>query len=202
MESRYLRNASNRRFESGIKLGSSPSEAARFSLVISWSLGEKFQFRVKLRCLSRRKPYVTQGELHYRRNGHLISTEGADNHLPVDDIEPQMASSDAFRDACVKFVRLLNATTSYIEAPMSRYGAPKEVQTAFWQVCYALGLNICAGMSMTERSKSIGIERATLSKGARAFCQGNDLPPSQYMKDAESEDAYRDGRLKSIRKHQ
>jgi hypothetical protein len=115
---------------------------------------------------------------------------------PVDDLEPTMLQSDAIRDARLQTVRLLNALAGSIEGAISK-GNIKGIQTAFWGAAYGLGLNVCQGVSMTQRALSLGVERAALSKRATSFCSANGLDPSFLMK-RESYLAYREARLEVI----
>jgi hypothetical protein len=75
-------------------------------------------------------------------------------------------------------------------------GDVKAVAVNFWGAAYGLGLGCCDGMSMTERSQAIGVQRATISKQARMFIEANDLPPSYYMK--QETDAYIESRLAQL----
>jgi hypothetical protein len=72
---------------------------------------------------------------------------------------------------------------------------------AFYQPAYAMGLNICDGVSVTERADILGVKRATLSKGMTAFCNGNHIPPSPYMKGEDAAKSYHDARIESIKQH-
>lgn len=132
---------------------------------------------------------------------HFLPDEWIDRRHPVDDIEPIIPPADAIRDARVKCIFLLNAGYSYIEAALLKPGTTvQDVAVAFYQSAYGLGLNLCDGMTMTDRSGIWGVERASISKGATAFCAGNALPPSFYMKKEDAQDAYRDARIGSIKK--
>lgn len=110
-------------------------------------------------------------------------------------------ASDSIRDARTKCIALLNSGYSHIEAALLRPGATlHDVAVSFYQTSYAFGLNLCSGVSMTERAELWGVERASISKGATAFCAGNDLPPSFYMKKEEAQGEYRKARVGSIKK--
>ena len=128
-------------------------------------------------------------------NGHTPE-EWISRHNPIDDIEPQELQSDLLRDARLQTVRLLNSFGNVIERALTDPSANRErIATAFWGVAYGLGLNCCAGVSMTERADSLRIERATISKAARNFVTANGLPPSFYMKVEGASDSYRATRI-------
>jgi len=124
---------------------------------------------------------------------HLI-----DRKTAVDWLEPNENQFDAIRDARVQAVRVLNGFGARIESALSRPGATLvDVATAYYQCAYALGLNSC-DLSMTERAEMLGIQRATISKGATAFCAAHDLEPSWAMKREGTADAYAEARRESI----
>ena len=111
-------------------------------------------------------------------NSHILPEEWVTRHEPVDDIEPRILPADELRHARVEAIRLLNALGNAVE----RSNPQGNVAVAFWGAAYGLGLNCCDGMTMTERAQSLGVGRATISKGATSFCGANNLPPSYYMK--------------------
>ena len=122
--------------------------------------------------------------------------EWISRHNPIDDLEPQALASDLIRDARLQTVRLLNSFANTIERTLADpSGDTTRVATAFWGVCYGLGLNCCAGVSMTERANSLGIEKATISKAARNFVTACGLEPSFYMKVEGASDSYRATRI-------
>ena len=133
-------------------------------------------------------------------NGHSVTPEQLiSRHSPLDDIEPQELHSDLVRDARIQTVRLLNAFGNVIERTLTDPNVNlTRVRTAFWGASYALGLNCCAGVSMTQRAASLNIERATISKAARNFVTANSLPPSYYMKLEAASDSYREARIQIV----
>jgi transposase-like protein len=94
---------------------------------------------------------------------------------PVDDLEPEIESADAYREASKIGLRLIDSTMRSLL--MSRFSP-----VAFWQAAFAMGLALCEGRSMNEVAKELGVSRAAISKGAKKFQRTNNLPPSQYMK--------------------
>src|SRR6267142_268863 len=127
----------------------------------------------------------TNSIVRLKRNSKLdngnysLPEEWIDRRHPVDDIEPNIKSHDAIRDAREQAVKLINAGFAHIESAICRRGSTvSDIAVAFYEAAYALGLNICEGMSMTQRSDAWMVERATISKGATEFCRGHRLSPS------------------------
>lgn len=102
----------------------------------------------------------------------------------------------ALRDAGESFLRAMNSALAQIG---SRLPQRHPCAVDYWAVCYATGSWLCSGVSITERSQMIGVEKATLSAATIQFCTGNGFPPSEYMRnDPETSEAYRQARLRSI----
>ena len=119
----------------------------------------------------------------------------------INDLEPETTQDDV-RDARVQAVRLLNAALSHIEAALCEKSATLvTVACRFWSVAYGIGANCCAGVSMTDRAQTLGIERATISKGATAFCAANDLEPSWSMKRECARTSFAAARIQSIKRN-
>ncbi|HEX7531462.1 MAG TPA: hypothetical protein VF333_09980 [Pyrinomonadaceae bacterium] len=117
----------------------------------------------------------------------------------VDDLEPQLKMADAVREARVEAVRLINSFASLIESALTRpRSTMRDLLTVFYQGAYAMDLNLCEDVNVTERADNIGVRRATLSKGMVAFCVGNSLPPSRHMKDKETQAEYLKARLERV----
>lgn len=109
---------------------------------------------------------------------------------PVEDLEPEIADTDAYREAARIGLRLINsAMLAILQTRMT-----KETATALWHVAYGIGLPLCEGRSMTETARELGVERATVSKGAKAFQRRNGLPTNQYMKDEDAVAVYSEAR--------
>jgi hypothetical protein len=117
------------------------------------------------------------------------------HRTPIDDLEPLEASPADLREAALKYVSVLEAFANRIESGIAEESL-KSTKVNFWGAAYGLGLSCCEGMTMTERSLAIGVERATISKQARLFIEANDLPPSWYMKT--EADSYVTSRLKQV----
>lgn len=109
---------------------------------------------------------------------------------PVEEIEPD-ESTDAYREAAKLFSRIINQALIVITSA-------KHPRAAAWQVAFALGAPVCAGESMTSRARQLGITKAAISKGAKAFQRANALPASQYMKSDEASKSYTDARNRQL----
>ncbi|MEM6885417.1 MAG: hypothetical protein AAF571_10325 [Verrucomicrobiota bacterium] len=107
---------------------------------------------------------------------------------PADHIEPEAPEMTDYREASLKMLTILERAMDHI----LYYEGNKEV--ASWQVAFAMGLDCCEGKEITSVANNIGVERATISKGATEFCRANDLPPSRYMKSEEATKSYREAR--------
>ena len=94
---------------------------------------------------------------------------------PIDEIEPEIVSADAFREASRIGLRLLNnAMLAMLQGRMSR--------VTFWQICYGIGLPLTEGRSMSAVARELGVTRAALSKGSQKFRRSQGLPPNQNGK--------------------
>ena len=110
---------------------------------------------------------------------------------PVEDIEPEIEHSDAFREASKIGLRLLNnAMLAMLQGRMSR--------VTFWQICYGIGLPLTEGRSMSETAKELGVSRAALSKGSQKFRRSQGLPPNPNGKSAEASKSYSETRNKQL----
>jgi hypothetical protein len=100
----------------------------------------------------------------------------------MEDLEPTIETKsyrDGYRDAALRHLFIINRLFIFL------YEAnPRNV--AMWQAALALGAGMCEGQSMTKVGETCGVTRACISKGARTFCETNELPPSFYMKSEEA----------------
>ena len=116
----------------------------------------------------------------------------ADFHHPVDILEPE-EETRAHADR-VRLLQILSGAMTWVHrAENPRVGA--------WQVIYALGLNQ-ATRPMIEVGAELGVDRATLSGGARKFLNLFDppLPPSPAMRSEAACDTYRRNRNGQLNK--
>ena len=119
---------------------------------------------------------------------------------PIDEIEPETSPADQVRDARVVAIALISACISAIVAGLSEPGATlSSVATIAWSWAYALGLPCAEGVSVTERSEMLGIQRATLSKRMVEITTVWGLPASQFMKSEQTRQTYSTARRDSIR---
>lgn len=63
-------------------------------------------------------------------------------------------------------------------------------ELAAWQIAFALGCPICMGKTMSQVASELGFGKATVSKGATAFCRQTDIEPSAYMLSKEAQSKY------------
>lgn len=105
---------------------------------------------------------------------------------------PDLGYKSGYRDAAVRSAEIMNRMGDWIICA-------KNKAVAVWQAAFAIGLNCCDGNSMTAVAKSLGVTRACISKGAREFCEQNDLPPSFYMKSEEAVKSYKETRSGQVR---
>jgi hypothetical protein len=119
-----------------------------------------------------------------------IDRLGAEFRHPVEILEP--VPEEELHDVMVRFVQVLSGAVSWVlEADNPRVGA--------WQVAYALGL-AQAAKPMSDIAADLGVERATISAGARKFLRAFDLPPSQAMRSAKAAASYRRRRTAQLKK--
>lgn len=108
---------------------------------------------------------------------------------------------EAYREACEHFFHVFDGLNAHV---LSVAANPKatlpEVLTAIWQGLIATGSWLNQGKGPTERAHQLGVERATLSHGAVVLCLGLGLPPSILMRDPDTREEYRKGRLEAIAK--
>lgn len=146
-----------------------------------------------------RESAVQSNSIHHRHPDNHVDENQVYRAHPVDEIEPDNLPPNVYRSAALRFLRLFNPALQHIGAAIQRTPTNEpwatEIRTAYWQICYAIGVPMCEGQSMTERAKAIGVERATISKGARSFCAANQLPPSPYMKSEDAAGAYQKERI-------
>ena len=115
------------------------------------------------------------------------SADASYDRHPVEDMEPRtriyddssLAHRAVYREAALRSNFVMNRVFDF-----AMHADNKTV--ALWQAAFGLGLMCCEGISMTRAGEICGVSRACISKGARRFCEINELPPSLYMK---SEDA-------------
>lgn len=117
---------------------------------------------------------------------------------PADELEPApLIDSDrpgyreGYRDAALRHLFIINRLFIFLFEANPR-------NVAMWQVALALGAGMCEGKSMTKVGEMCGVTRACISKGARTFCEINELPPSFYMKTEEAVDKAKQARNKQL----
>lgn len=116
-----------------------------------------------------------------------------DSRTPIDAIEPEIQ----VRDAGQRYIDILQDFASRVADSLIR-GDIHSANVSFWSGAYALGIKCCGGISMTERAKQIGVQRATISKNAIRFIEANNIQPSFYMKEYQAGLSYCKARLRVI----
>lgn len=113
--------------------------------------------------------------------------EASYHHHPVEDLEPVVRHYDElsiqnraiYREASIQSAFIMNRAYDFVMHADNKI-------VGLWQSAFALGLACCDGISMTRAGEICGVSRACISKGARRFCELNELPPSFYMKSEEA----------------
>lgn len=72
------------------------------------------------------------------------------------------------------------------------------VAVRWWQVQFAFGTLACEGRTMTSVAAELGVERATISKGATDVCRRCKMQPSWYMKNEDAAESYKESRKKQV----
>jgi len=118
---------------------------------------------------------------------------------PVDEIEPMISHSDELHETRLRSFTLINNFAAALGETFSRRNVTLEqVETVYWQCCFALGLPVCQGQTLTSVAARLGCEKATISKGAVKFCESNGLGTSQYLKPEITRSSYREARLAAV----
>ena len=137
---------------------------------------------------------------------------------PIDELEAELKPADQVRDARMAAVHLLNDFASELIEALSDANPIRTALTRLYSIAYAMGLNVCGDLSMSERADQLGVERATLSKIACAWNTAHDLAPSFHQKSTGANETYararrevvqssngttphKKARIKSIAKH-
>ena len=112
---------------------------------------------------------------------------------PIDDIEPQVVTTDAYREASRKFFSLIDPIMEMLRA--DKYKASR-----WWQIQFALGTSHCIGRDMGHAGALCGVDKAAMSKGAVEVCNILKIPPSPYMKNEAARKSYKQLRKKQLKK--
>ena len=121
----------------------------------------------------------------------LCDRLGATWQHPVDEIEPDERESERHEDQVRLLQVMAHAFQWVFDAKNARVGA--------WQAVYALGLPQAAA-PMADIAASLGVERATISRGAVSLRKALNLPPSPAMRSEQACNVYstrRKSQLKS-----
>ena len=94
-----------------------------------------------------------------------------DFQYPEDEADP--AAVNEYREASRHLLRLLNIQADFIVNSKSK-------GVAMWAVCYAIGLAVCEGVSISDRAAQLGVTPQALSKQMNQFRLAAGLPESEY----------------------
>lgn len=84
-----------------------------------------------------------------------------DWQTPIDNIEPEISTSNQYREAAQIFVRTITLALAYIQSQ-------RDTRLALYGTIYALGLShLVEGKSMREMAKELDVSCASLSQHAR-----------------------------------
>ncbi len=119
-----------------------------------------------------------------------IDRIGAYNVHPVDILEPE-EESQIHKDRIRSMQCFAHAMEWMRSAKFSEVG--------WWQVIYAFGYPQ-GSRPMAEVAAELGVERATISAGARSLLRALDMPPSQAMRSEDAVKAYKRCRVKQLKK--
>jgi len=129
----------------------------------------------------------------YTGDSYSIANKGIIDD-PIDHLEPLLEVPDfnaGYRAGAKRFYSIINSILSWIIES-------ENARNAAYAVAFAMGLAVCNGRSMNAVADKLGLTRAALSKSAKQFARSLNLPPSAYMKSADSSKSYREARIESI----
>ncbi len=94
---------------------------------------------------------------------------------PVDLLEPETFEPNAFREAAIRMIVVLEAADTFVS------GA-RDARLAWIQVSIALGLHSTLGKSETEIAAEMGITKQAISRGTVTFLRITGLSPAFGLK--------------------
>jgi len=135
----------------------------------------------------------------HRHPDPFVHEHSVYHKTPIDEIEPMISMTDQLHETRLRSFALINNFAAALGEAFSRTGVTlQQVETVYWQCCFALGLPVCQGQTLTSVAARLRCERATISKGAVKFCESNGLGASLYLKSEASRSAYREARLAAV----
>lgn len=102
---------------------------------------------------------------------------------PMDELEPLPDNSSAFREASVKFMRVLYCLDTFVSSS-------RDARLAHIQISIALGLYSTRGRTETAIADELGITKQALSRGVAKFLRMTGLSPAFGLKSQEARRAY------------
>lgn len=121
-----------------------------------------------------------------------LEAQYATDQHPVDILEPE--EEQAIHKAKIRMLLVLSHAITWILRA-------ERVEVGLWQVVYALGLNQ-ASRPITDVAADLGVEKATISRGAVKFCKAVDIPPSPAMKSELARESYSRSRSANLSEHE
>lgn len=115
-------------------------------------------------------------------NGRPMADEPS-THAHEGEVEMQEIIRGEYREAARAFLYTINRAVQTI-------AEARDARVAAWQVAISLGLPMVQGRTIEQIAQHLGVKRATLSKGAKKFQRGNNLPPSEYAKPSHATKSY------------
>ena len=106
------------------------------------------------------------------------------NHHPIDDIEPEPQISEAYRDAALRLVLVLEIAYDFVVQS-------DRPRMAMQQVGIALGLPSALRASETELALLNQVTRQDFSKGVTRFLRVSQLPPALGIKSDAAKASFR-----------
>jgi hypothetical protein len=106
------------------------------------------------------------------------------NRHPVDEIEPEIEQSEAYRQAALRFLYVLEILYDFVVQS-------DRPRMAMQQVGLAMGIPAAAKMTEQEFALLNQVTRQDFSKGVTKFLRVSQLPPAFGLKSDESKLGYR-----------
>lgn len=89
---------------------------------------------------------------------------------PDDELDKE---ENCYREACKKYLRVLNNVIDYIEESNDKH-------IALWIVCYAIGSFKCQGVSMSDKASELGMSVQAFQKRVKILERQMDVNNTQY----------------------
>ncbi|SRR5258707_5130717 len=107
------------------------------------------------------------------------------NHHPVDDIEPEIEFTEAYRQAALRFLFVLEVAYDFVVQS-------DRPRMAMQQIGMAMGIPAAAKLSEQEFALLNQVTRQDFSKGVTKFLRVSQMPPAFGLKSDEAKNISRD----------